>query len=50
MKDNENLIKFGQEIYSKHPALSPFSSFIKKFFLTNQNFLVGMHMKILIIR
>ena len=32
MKDNKNLIKFGQEIYSKHPALRPFLSFIKKKF------------------
>ena len=38
MKDNENLIKFGQEIYSKHPALRPFLSFIKKSFFNRPKF------------
>ena len=38
MKDNENLIKFGQEIYSKHPALRPFLSFIKKNFFNKPKF------------
>ena len=38
MKDNENLIKFGQEIYSKHPALRPFLTFIKKNFFTKPKF------------
>ena len=38
MKDNENLIKFGQEIYSKHPALRPFLSFIKKSFFNKPKF------------
>jgi len=38
MKNNENLIKFGQEIYSKHPALRPFLSFIKKFFFNKPKF------------
>jgi O-methyltransferase len=38
MKDNETLIKFGQEIYSKHPALRPFLSFIKKFFFNKPKF------------
>ena len=38
MKDSENLIKFGHEIYSKHPALRPFLSFIKKNFFTKTKF------------
>ena len=38
MKDNENLIKFGQEIYSKHPALRPFLTFIKKNFFNKPKF------------
>ena len=38
MKDNENLIKSGQEIYSKHPALRPFLSFIKKSFFNRPKF------------
>jgi O-methyltransferase len=38
MKDNKNLIKFGQEIYSKHPALRPFLSFIKKNFFNKPKF------------
>jgi len=38
MKDNKNLIKFGQEIYSKHPALRPFLSFIKKIFFNKPKF------------
>ncbi len=27
-----SLVKYGQEIYSKHPALRPFLSFIRKTF------------------
>jgi hypothetical protein len=38
MKDNENLIKFGQEIYSKHPVLRPFLTFIKKHFFNKPKF------------
>jgi O-methyltransferase len=38
MKDNQNLIKFGHEIYSKHPALRPFLTFIKKNFFTKTKF------------
>lgn len=38
MKDNENLIKFGQEIYSKHPALRPFLTYIKKNFFNKPKF------------
>jgi O-methyltransferase len=38
MKDSENLIKFGHEIYSKHPALRPFLTFIKKNFFTRTKF------------
>ena len=38
MKDNENLIKLGQEIYSKHPALRPFLTFIKKNFFNKPKF------------
>ena len=32
MENNKNLIKFGQEIYSKYPSLRPFLTYIKKFF------------------
>ena len=38
MKENKNLIKFGQEIYSKHPALRPFLTFIKKNFFNKPKF------------
>ena len=38
MKNNKNLIKFGQEIYSKHPALRPFLTFIKKKFFNKPKF------------
>ena len=38
MKNNKNLIKFGHEIYSKHPALRPFLTFIKKNFFTKTKF------------
>ena len=38
MKDNENLIKLGQQIYSKHPALRPFLSYIKKNFFDKPKF------------
>jgi len=38
MKENKNLIKFGQEIYSKYPALHPFLTFIKKNFFNKPKF------------
>ena len=38
VKNDSNLIKYGQEIYSKHPALRPFLSFIKKQFFNKPKF------------
>jgi hypothetical protein len=35
---NKNLIKYGQEVYSKYPALRPFLSFIKKNFFDKPKF------------
>ncbi|MEX0861728.1 class I SAM-dependent methyltransferase [Nitrosopumilus sp.] len=36
--EKNNLIKYGQEIYSKHPTLRPFLSFIKKNFFEKPKF------------
>ena len=37
-KNDKNLIKYGQEIYSRHPALRPFLSFLKKQFFNKPKF------------